>query len=71
MQRIPVDERSDWRELVEQSGFVFHSVNGERYWDESAYYAFGLKEIEDDLEAPLQRWTPCATSWWAVRSQTT
>jgi glutathionylspermidine synthase len=52
MQRIPVDERSDWRELAEQSGFVFHSINGERYWDESAYYAFSLKQIEDDLEAP-------------------
>jgi glutathionylspermidine synthase len=52
MQRIPVDERSNWRERAEQSGFVFHSVNGERYWDESAYYAFSLKEIEDDLEAP-------------------
>jgi glutathionylspermidine synthase len=31
---------------------VFHTVNGERYWDESAYYAFSLREIEDDLEAP-------------------
>jgi glutathionylspermidine synthase len=52
MQRIPVDERLNWRERAEQSGFVFHSVNGERYWDESAYYAFSMKEIEDDLEAP-------------------
>jgi glutathionylspermidine synthase len=52
MQRIPVDERSNWRDRAEQSGFVFHSVNGERYWEESAYYAFSLKEIEGDLEAP-------------------
>jgi glutathionylspermidine synthase len=52
MQRIPVDERSNWRERAEQSGFDFHSMDGERYWDESAYYAFSLKEIEDDLEAP-------------------
>jgi glutathionylspermidine synthase len=52
MQRIPVDERSNWRERAEQSGFVFHTANGERYWDESAYYAFSLKEIENDLEAP-------------------
>jgi glutathionylspermidine synthase len=27
-------------------------MNGEPYWDESAYYAFSLREIEDDLEAP-------------------
>jgi glutathionylspermidine synthase len=51
MQRIPIDERPNWRERAERSGFVFHSMNGERYWDESAYYAFSLKEIEDDLES--------------------
>jgi glutathionylspermidine synthase len=27
-------------------------MNGERYWDERAYYAFTLSEIETDLEAP-------------------
>ncbi len=52
MQRIPVSERSNWREIAEQSGFLFHSINDEPYWNESAYYAFSLKEIEDDLEAP-------------------
>jgi glutathionylspermidine synthase len=52
MQRIPVNERADWRELADQCGFVFHTLNGEPYWDETAYYAFSLKEIEDDLEAP-------------------
>jgi glutathionylspermidine synthase len=52
MQRIRVDERSNWRMLAEQSGFLFHSIGGEPYWDETAYYAFSLREIEDDLEAP-------------------
>jgi glutathionylspermidine synthase len=52
MQRIPVDERSDWRQLAEQCGFLFHTLDGEPYWDETAYYAFSLKEIEADLEAP-------------------
>jgi glutathionylspermidine synthase len=52
MQRIPVTERSDWRQLADACGFTFHTVNGEPYWDETAYYAFSLKEIEDDLEAP-------------------
>jgi glutathionylspermidine synthase len=27
---------------------------GEPYWDESAYYAFTLKQIEDDIEAPTE-----------------
>jgi glutathionylspermidine synthase len=51
MQRIPVNERADWRRLAEQRGFSYHTLNGQPYWDETAYYAFSLKEIEDDLEA--------------------
>jgi len=52
MQRVPVPERADWRRRAEEVGFDFHSIGGEPYWDESAYYAFSLREIEDDLEAP-------------------
>ena len=52
MRRIPISERSDWRQLAEQCGFLFHTLDGKTYWDETAYYAFSLKEIEDDLEAP-------------------
>src|SRR3954451_20756669 len=68
MQRIPVDERSNWRERAEQSGFVFHTVNGERYWDESAYYAFSLKEVEDDLEAATAALDAMCGELVAVRS---
>jgi glutathionylspermidine synthase len=52
MQRIPCDERADWRETAAQVGFEFHTLDGERYWDERAYYAFTLQEIEQDLEGP-------------------
>jgi glutathionylspermidine synthase len=52
MQRIPVSERADWRQLAEQCGFVFHTLNDEPYWDETAYYALSPREIEDDLETP-------------------
>jgi glutathionylspermidine synthase len=51
MQRIPCDERADWRETAEKVGFQFHTIDGEPYWDERAYYAFTLKQIEEDLEA--------------------
>jgi glutathionylspermidine synthase len=51
MQRIAVDERANWRARAAESGFTFHSMHGEPYWDESAYFAFSLKEIEEDLEA--------------------
>jgi len=52
VQRIPIVERADWRERAAQEGFLFHSLDGQPYWDETAYYAFTLKEIEDDLEGP-------------------
>lgn len=50
MQRITCDERPDWRETAAKVGFAFHTPNGEPYWDESAYYAFTLEEIERDIE---------------------
>jgi glutathionylspermidine synthase len=55
MERIPVSPRDDWRETAEEHGFTFHSIDGDPYWDESAYYRFNLKEIEEDLEDPAEK----------------
>jgi glutathionylspermidine synthase len=52
MQRIICPERDDWRTTAENAGFDFHTIDGERYWDERAYYAFTLDEIERGIEAP-------------------
>jgi glutathionylspermidine synthase len=52
MQRIACDERPDWQQKAAQAGFQFHTIAGERYWDERAYYAFTLAEIERDIEDP-------------------
>lgn len=52
MQRIACDERPDWKSKAEAAGFRFHTISGERYWDERAYYAFTLEQIERDIEAP-------------------
>jgi len=52
MQRIACPERDDWRVTADQTGFGFHSIDGEPYWDERAYYAFSLREIEDCIERP-------------------
>jgi glutathionylspermidine synthase len=52
MQRIACPERNDWRTTAESAGFYFHTIDGERYWDERAYYAFTLDEIERQIEAP-------------------
>jgi glutathionylspermidine synthase len=52
MQRIACPERDDWRATADSCGFDFHTIDGERYWDERAYYAFSLDETERGIEAP-------------------
>lgn len=52
MQRIAAPQRADWRATAERVGFTWHHDDGKAYWDESAYYAFSLAEIEDGIEAP-------------------
>jgi glutathionylspermidine synthase len=52
MQRLACPERNDWRLTAEQTGFEFHTIDGEHYWDERACYAFTLDEIENQIEAP-------------------
>jgi glutathionylspermidine synthase len=54
VQRRTVPERPDWRAQAEQVGFVFHTIDGEPYWDERACYAFTLDEIEQQIEDPSQ-----------------
>ncbi len=54
MQRIKTVEREHWREQAEEFGFKFHTLYGEPYWDESAYYQFTLEQIENDLEDPTE-----------------
>lgn len=54
MRRIAIEERTGWREAAEAQGFSFHHEGGERYWDERAYYAFTLEQVERDIEAPTE-----------------
>ncbi|WP_100643240.1 glutathionylspermidine synthase family protein [Alteromonas facilis] len=52
MLRIPIKERPRWRERAAEFGFNFHTMYGEPYWDETAYYQFSLQQIERDIEDP-------------------
>jgi glutathionylspermidine synthase len=52
VQRLACHERDDWRATAAACGFDFHTIDGERYWDERACYAFTLDEIERQIEAP-------------------
>ncbi|MCP5326972.1 MAG: glutathionylspermidine synthase family protein [Oceanospirillaceae bacterium] len=54
MIRMPIRERHNWRQLAEEYGFSFHTMYGDKYWDESAYYQFSLRQIEEDLEKPSE-----------------
>ena len=40
--------------LQAEHGFDFHSIDGDPYWDESAYYRFTMRQVEHDLEEPLE-----------------
>jgi glutathionylspermidine synthase len=52
VRRVAIAERRDWRDTATTLGFRFHTIDGDPYWDETAYYAFTLAQIEDDIEEP-------------------
>ena len=52
MRRVAIAERGNWKARAAECGFDFHTIDGARYWDERAYYAFSLAQIEHDLEDP-------------------
>ncbi len=54
MKRVKTTERPGWDEKAETLGFTWRHLDGARYWDERAYYAFSLDEIEDEIEGPAQ-----------------
>ena len=52
MKRIETEERPGWRTSAEALGFTWHHADGRRYWDERAYYAFTLPQVEAGIEDP-------------------
>lgn len=50
MLRKTTSVRKNWEKTIESQGFLFHSVEGKPYWDESAYYEFTSAQV-DELEA--------------------
>ncbi|BBG30123.1 glutathionylspermidine synthase family protein [Zymobacter palmae] len=46
MQRITLEERPDWQQTAHAMGFDFHTIDGERYWDERACYRFSNAQID-------------------------
>ncbi|MBN7828018.1 glutathionylspermidine synthase family protein, partial [Bowmanella dokdonensis] len=54
MLRMPITPRPHWQKTAAEFGFYFHTMYGEPYWDESAYYQFTLRQIEEELEGPTE-----------------
>lgn len=54
MKRVKSIERQNWKKSCEDIGFSFHTIDGEKYWDESHYYQFTQNQIEKDLEDPTE-----------------
>jgi len=57
VQRITERPRADWQAQVEALGLTYHTIDGQLYWDESAYYRFTAVEIErlENATRELQR----------------
>jgi len=57
MQRITTTPRPNWRQRVAEYGLTFHTIDGELYWDESAYYRFSAAEVDllEDVTNELNR----------------
>ncbi|MBK5273543.1 MAG: glutathionylspermidine synthase family protein [Desulfuromonadales bacterium] len=53
MERIVTPPRFDWQEKVESYGMSYHTIDGQPYWDETAYYSFTSAEI-DELESATE-----------------
>jgi glutathionylspermidine synthase len=50
MQRRVTRPRPNWEQIVENQGLIYHHTNGGVYWNESAYYAFSSRDV-DEIEA--------------------
>jgi glutathionylspermidine synthase len=46
MNRIAISPRHDWQAKVEEVGLTFHTPDGNKYWDESAYYQLTAGEVD-------------------------
>lgn len=52
MERVSITERPDWREKAHEYGFNFHTMYGEPYWCEDAYYKLTLAQLKSWKKSP-------------------
>ena len=54
MRRVPVAQRPNLKQSALVHGYPYDDAGGVPYWDETAYYRFTLRQIEDNLEGPAE-----------------
>ncbi len=54
MRRVPVAQRPNLKQSALAHGYPYDDAGGVPYWDETAYYRFTLRQIEEDLEGPAE-----------------
>ena len=54
MRRVPIAPRPNLRQLALAQGFAVDEYGNVPYWDETAYYCFTLRQIEEELERPAE-----------------
>jgi glutathionylspermidine synthase len=54
MQRISIPQRPDLERVAAEHGYDFKDYGGIPYWNDTAYYKFGLRQIEKDLEVAVR-----------------
>ncbi len=54
MRRVPVAQRPNLKQSALAHGYPYDDAGGVPYWDETAYYRFTLRQIEDNLEGPAE-----------------
>ncbi|MDN6448788.1 MAG: glutathionylspermidine synthase family protein, partial [Enterobacterales bacterium] len=59
MKRVPISERPDWREKATEYGFQFHTMYGEPYWCEDAFYQFSMAQVEELEETTAELHQMC------------
>jgi glutathionylspermidine synthase len=59
LKRVSSKPRKDWADKVESVGMLYHTIEGDIYWDESAYYKFSTEEIDTIEDASNELYTMC------------
>jgi hypothetical protein len=69
MERVSITERPDWREKATEYGFNFHTMYGEPYWSEEAYYKLTLAQVEKLEEVTAELHQMCLQGWKSHRQR--